>query len=113
MNVTSGEAITWMDAFIGNIPGSIGEVSTLALMIGAAMIVYMGIASWRIIAGVMIGMIAVSTLFNVIGSDTNAMFSMPWHWHLVLGGFAFGMFFMATDPVSASFTNKGKWWYGI
>ena len=101
MNVTSGEAITWMDAFIGNIPGSIGEVSTLALMIGAAMIVYMRIASWRIIAGVMIGMIAVSTLFNVIGSDTNAMFSMPWHWHLVLGGFAFGMFFMATDPVSA------------
>ena len=68
MNTVSGEAITWMDAFLGNIPGSIGEVSTLALMIGAAMIVYMGIASWRIIAGVMIGMIAASTLFNVIGS---------------------------------------------
>jgi Na+-transporting NADH:ubiquinone oxidoreductase subunit B len=101
-----------MDAFIGNIPGSIGEVSTLALMIGAAMIVYMRIASWRIIAGVMIGMIATATLFNVIGSDTNPMFNMPWHWHLVLGGFAFGMFFMATDPVSASFTNGGKWWYG-
>ena len=74
---------------------------------------YMGIASWRIIAGVMIGMIALSTLFNVIGSDTNPMFNMPWHWHLVLGGFAFGMFFMATDPVSASFTNKAKWAYGI
>ncbi|MEZ9629907.1 NADH:ubiquinone reductase (Na(+)-transporting) subunit B [Vibrio breoganii] len=111
-NVT-GQTITWMDAFIGNIPGSIGEVSTLFLMLGALMIVYMGIASWRIIAGVMIGMIATATLFNLIGSDTNAMFSMPWHWHLVLGGFAFGMFFMATDPVSASFTNKGKWWYGI
>jgi Na+-transporting NADH:ubiquinone oxidoreductase subunit B len=82
-------------------------------MLGAAMIVYMGIASWRIIAGVMIGMIATSFLFNVIGSDTNPMFSMPWHWHLVLGGFAFGMFFMATDPVSASFTDKGKWAYGI
>ncbi|GAB7219443.1 NADH:ubiquinone reductase (Na(+)-transporting) subunit B [Vibrio comitans] len=111
-NVT-GQTITWMDAFIGNIPGSIGEVSTLFLMLGALMIVYMGIASWRIIAGVMIGMIATATIFNLIGSDTNAMFSMPWHWHLVLGGFAFGMFFMATDPVSASFTNKGKWWYGI
>ncbi|GEA61741.1 NADH:ubiquinone reductase (Na(+)-transporting) subunit B [Vibrio breoganii] len=111
-NVT-GQTISWMDAFIGNIPGSIGEVSTLFLMLGALMIVYMGIASWRIIAGVMIGMIATATLFNLIGSDTNAMFSMPWHWHLVLGGFAFGMFFMATDPVSASFTNKGKWWYGI
>ncbi len=64
MNVTSGEAITWMDAFIGNIPGSIGEVSTLALMIGAAMIVYMRIASWLSFAGIMIGMIAVSTLFQ-------------------------------------------------
>jgi Na+-transporting NADH:ubiquinone oxidoreductase subunit B len=101
-----------MDAFIGNVPGSIGEVSTLALILGAALIVYMGIASWRIIAGVMIGMIITSFLFNIIGSDTNALFAMPWHWHLVLGGFAFGMFFMATDPVSASFTNKGKWWYG-
>ncbi|MCV5342912.1 RnfABCDGE type electron transport complex subunit D, partial [Escherichia coli] len=71
INNITGAPITWMDAFIGNIPGSIGEVSTLALMIGAAMIVYMRIASWRIIAGVMIGMIAVSTLFNVVGSDTN------------------------------------------
>ncbi|UJF18839.1 NADH:ubiquinone reductase (Na(+)-transporting) subunit B [Vibrio sp. SS-MA-C1-2] len=110
-NVT-GQAISWMDAFIGNIPGSMGEVSTLAILIGGAMIVYMGIASWRIIGGVLIGMIATATLFNIIGSDTNPMFSMPWHWHLVLGGFAFGMIFMATDPVSAAFTNKGKWWYG-
>ncbi|MDA9556943.1 NADH:ubiquinone reductase (Na(+)-transporting) subunit B [Vibrio sp.] len=113
INTVTGDAITWMDAFIGNIPGSIGEVSTLALLIGAAFIVYIRVASWRIIAGVLIGMIAVSTLFNLIGSDTNPLFSMPWHWHLVLGGFAFGMFFMATDPVSASFTHKGKWWYGI
>jgi Na+-transporting NADH:ubiquinone oxidoreductase subunit B len=108
----TGQAISWMDAFLGNLPGSIGEVSTLMILLGAAMIVYMRIASWRIIAGVMIGMIATSLLFNVIGSDTNPMFSMPWHWHLVLGGFAFGMAFMATDPVSAAFTNKGKWWYG-
>ena len=66
------------------------------------------IASWRIIAGVMIGMIAMSSLFNFIGSDTNPMFSMPWYWHLVVGGFAIGMLFMATDPVSASFTNVGN-----
>lgn len=112
-HVATGEAITWMDAFLGNIPGSVGEVSTFALMIGAAIIVFARIASWRIIAGVMIGMAAMATLFNLIGSETNAMFSMPWHWHLVLGGFALGMFFMATDPVSAAFTNKGKWWYGI
>ena len=111
-NVT-GEAITWFDAFLGNIPGSIGEVSTLAILIGGAMIVSMRIASWRIIAGVMIGMVATSTLFNIIGSETNPMFAMPFYWHLVLGGFAFGMMFMATDPVSASFTMKAKWWYGI
>ncbi len=61
----------------------------------------------------MIGMVATATLFNVIGSDTNPMFAMPWYWHLVLGGFAFGMMFMATDPVSASFTDKGKWSYGV
>lgn len=112
-HVATGDTITWLDAFIGNIPGSMGEVSTLALLIGAAIIVFARIASWRIIAGVMIGMAATATLFNLIGSETNAMFSMPWHWHLVLGGFAIGMFFMATDPVSAAFTNKGKWWYGI
>ena len=112
INTVTGESISWMNAFVGQIPGSIGEVSTLFILLGGAMIVFMGIASWRIIAGTMVGMIATATLFNIIGSDTNAMFSMPWHWHLVLGGFAFGMMFMATDPVSAAFTNKGKWWYG-
>ena len=104
--------LSWMDAFIGNMQGSIGEVSTLAILIGGAFIVITGIASWRIISGVMIGMIATSLLFNVIGSDTNHMFQLPWYWHLVMGGFAFGMIFMATDPVSASFTNKAKWYYG-
>ncbi|WP_233113145.1 NADH:ubiquinone reductase (Na(+)-transporting) subunit B [Aggregatibacter actinomycetemcomitans] len=111
-HTVTGQSISWMDAFIGNIPGSMGEVSTLAILIGGAIIVFTRIAAWRIIAGVMIGMIATSTLFNLIGSETNHMFSMPWYWHLVLGGFALGMVFMATDPVSASFTNTGKWWYG-
>ncbi|MFC3914832.1 NADH:ubiquinone reductase (Na(+)-transporting) subunit B [Pseudaeromonas sharmana] len=112
MHNATGQPISWLDAFLGNLPGSIGEVSTLMILLGMLMIVYMRIASWRIIAGVLLGMAATATLFNVIGSETNAMFSMPWHWHLVLGGFAFGMAFMATDPVSASFTNTGKWWYG-
>ncbi|WP_181314937.1 NADH:ubiquinone reductase (Na(+)-transporting) subunit B [Photobacterium phosphoreum] len=112
VNTITGQSITWMDAFVGHLPGSIGEVSTLAILIGGAFIVIMGIASWRIIAGTMIGMIVAATLFNIIGSDTNPMFNMPWQWHLVLGGFAFGMMFMATDPVSAAFTNKAKWWYG-
>lgn len=103
----------WMNAFIGNIQGSVGETSTLALLIGGLFIMYMRIASWKIVAGVMLGMLGTASLFNAIGSDTNSMFAMAWHWHLVLGGFAFGMLFMATDPVSASFTEKGKWLYGI
>lgn len=113
LDAIAQSGLTWMDAFLGNMQGSIGEVSTLAILIGGAFIVITGIASWRIIAGVMIGMIATSLLFNMIGSDTNNMFELPWYWHLVMGGFAFGMVFMATDPVSASFTDKGKWGYGL
>ncbi len=104
--------LSWLDAFLGNMQGSVGEVSTLAILIGGILMVGMGIASWRIILGVMLGMIGLSTLFNVLGSDSNAMFAMPWYWHLVLGGYAFGMIFMATDPVSASMTNTGKIWFG-
>ncbi|WP_158771461.1 NADH:ubiquinone reductase (Na(+)-transporting) subunit B [Paraglaciecola sp. L1A13] len=103
----------WWDAFFGNIQGSVGEVSTLAILLGGLFIIYMRIASWRIVLGVLLGGAVFSTLLNVIGSDTNAMFAMPWYWHVVTGGFAFGMFFMATDPVSASFTNTAKWAYGF
>jgi Na+-transporting NADH:ubiquinone oxidoreductase subunit B len=104
--------LTWFDAFLGTIQGSIGETSTLAIMIGGAVIVFAGVASWRIVLGVFLGMVAMSTLLNLIGSETNPMFSVPFYWHLVLGGFAFGMFFMATDPISASMTNTGKWVFG-
>ncbi|MFO7552640.1 MAG: NADH:ubiquinone reductase (Na(+)-transporting) subunit B [Haliea sp.] len=107
------QQITWMEAFVGSIPGSIGETSTLAILIGGALLLVTRIASWRIVAGVFLGMVALSTLFNIIGSDTNPAFAMPWYWHLVVGGFAFGMMFMATDPVSAAFTNTGKFAYGI
>jgi len=104
--------MTWWDAFLGNIQGSVGEVSTLAIFIGGAVLLTTGVASWRIMAGVLLGMIATSLFFNWIGSDTNPMFALPWHWHLVLGGFAFGMVYMATDPVSAAMTDTGRWWYG-
>ncbi len=107
------KVVSWMDAFMGNVYGSIGEVSTLAIFIGGAILLITQIASWRIVAGVMIGMVATSSLFNIIGSETNKMFELPWYWHLVIGGFAFGMIFMATDPVSASMTNTSKWLYGI
>jgi Na+-transporting NADH:ubiquinone oxidoreductase subunit B len=102
----------WWNAFWGFIPGSVGEVSTAAIFLGGAYILYKGIASWRIVLSVFAGMVFTSLLFNYIGSDTNAMFDMPWYWHLVTGGFAFGMMFMATDPVTMSFTNTGKYWFG-
>ncbi|MFA5493344.1 MAG: NADH:ubiquinone reductase (Na(+)-transporting) subunit B [Porticoccaceae bacterium] len=105
--------LTWLDAFFGGMQGSVGEVSTLAIFIGGAVLLITRIASWRIMLGVMLGMIALSTLFNMVGSDSNPLFAMPWHWHLVLGGFAFGMVFMATDPVSAAMTNTGKLIFGV
>jgi Na+-transporting NADH:ubiquinone oxidoreductase subunit B len=105
--------MTWMDAFIGREQGSVGEVSALAIFIGGVLLLVTRIASWRIVLGVMAGMVALSLLFNSVGSDTNPMFAMPWYWHLVLGGFAFGMIFMATDPVSAAMTDTGKFWFGV
>ncbi|MEQ8515729.1 MAG: NADH:ubiquinone reductase (Na(+)-transporting) subunit B [Chromatocurvus sp.] len=104
---------SWMDAFIGSIPGSIGETSTLAIMIGGAALLLTRIASWRIVAGVFLGMFLFSSFLNLVGSDSNPAFSMPWYWHFVVGGFAFGMFFMATDPVSAAMTHGGRWGFGI
>ena len=109
------EAVTvsWWDAFIGLEPGSLGETSTLAILLGGAFLLYTRIANWRIVSGVMFGMIMTTILLNTIGSDTNPMFAMPWWWHLVTGGFAFGMIFMATDPVTAAHTDTGRWWFGV
>jgi len=104
---------SWLDAFLGFIPGSMGETSALACLIGAAILLITGIASWRIMLSVVVGMTAVALLFNVIGSDTNPMFAVSPLWHFVLGGFAFGTVFMATDPVSAAMTEPGKYLYGL
>ena len=105
--------VTWMDAFFGPIQGSLGETSALACLLGGIFIIYTGVASWRIIAGVLIGTVATALLFNAAGSDTNPMFAMSWQWHVVLGGFAFGTVFMATDPVTACVTNSGRWVFGV
>ncbi|MGB5326275.1 MAG: NADH:ubiquinone reductase (Na(+)-transporting) subunit B [Pseudomonadales bacterium] len=105
--------IGWMNAFLGDIHGSIGETSTLAIGIGALILLGTGIASWRIMLGTFVGMFALSSLFNIVGGDGNIMFNVPWHWHLVIGGFAFGLVFMTTDPVSAAMTNTGRFWYGV
>lgn len=107
-----GEQIGWFNAFFGNMAGSIGETSTLAILLGGAFILVTGIASWRIVVGVIVGTVATSLLFNIIGSETNKMFAMPFWWHMVVGGWAFGTFFMATDPVTASVTNTGRFIFG-
>ncbi|MDH2274408.1 NADH:ubiquinone reductase (Na(+)-transporting) subunit B [Moraxella porci] len=107
-----GNTITWMDAFLGNMQGSIGEVSTLAILIGMIGLLWTRIASWRVIAGSVIGLVVTAFIFNLIGGE-NPMMSLPAHWHLVIGGFMFGAVFMATDPVSAAHTNTGRWCYGL
>jgi len=108
-----GMGITWTDAFMGKIPGSMGETSTLACLIGAAILIVMGIGSWRIMLGVVLGSLAITLLFNSMGSETNALLNVPFHWHVVLGGWAFGLVFMATDPVSAPYSNRGRFIYGF
>jgi len=101
-----------MDAFWGFVPGSMGETSALACLIGAFILVVTGVGSWRIMLGMLVSAMALAALFNAIGSPTNPMFAMGPLWHLFVGGFAFGMVFMATDPVSAAMTETGKWFYG-
>jgi Na+-transporting NADH:ubiquinone oxidoreductase subunit B len=105
--------LTWWDAFIGLIPGSMGETSALACFAGAILLLVTGIASWRVMLSVTLGTIAMATLLNGVGSETNPFFNVPFWWHFVLGGWAFGMVFMATDPVTAAATNTGRYIYGF
>ncbi|ASK68079.1 NADH:ubiquinone reductase (Na(+)-transporting) subunit B [Shewanella bicestrii] len=102
----------WWNNFFGFTVGAIGETSTLAVLLGGLLLLITRLADWRIVVGVMLGMITTATLFNVIGSSTNQMMAMPWTWHLVTGGFAIAMMFMATDPVTTSYTRQGKFAYG-
>ena len=106
--------ITWMDAFLGNIQGCFGETSALLCIVGAGILIATGVGSWKIMAGVVAGAVGTSLLMNGMASPdaANAMLHVPPHYHLVIGGLAFGLVFMATDPVSASMTDKGKWIYG-
>ena len=104
---------SWWDAFIGLIPGSMGETSALACLFGAVFLIATGVGSWRIMLSIVAGMVGLSLVLNVMGSDTNPMFAISPLQHFVYGGFAFGTVFMATDPVSAAFTEKGKIYYGL
>ena len=105
--------LTWWEAFVGRVPGSMGETSALACMAGAAVLVLTGIGSWRIMVSVFVGTLATGALLNSIGSTTNPFFDVPFHWHFVLGGWAFGTVFMATDPVSAPSADTAKYTYGF
>ncbi len=108
----AGRGMSWWDSFYGFVPGSMGETSTLACLLGLAFLLATKIANYRMVLGCLGGMIGFSLLLNWIGSDTNPMFAMPWHWHLVLGGYAFGLVFMVTEPVSGAHTNMGRYIYG-
>ncbi|MCK5511967.1 MAG: NADH:ubiquinone reductase (Na(+)-transporting) subunit B [Thermodesulfovibrionales bacterium] len=110
---TLNVSVSWMDAFIGFIPGSMGETSTIAALIGALILIVTGIGSWRIMLSAAIGLVGFSLLLNIIGSATNPMFGLSPVWHLVLGSFAFGVVWMATDPVTGAQTEKGKYVYGF
>ncbi|MBA3546882.1 MAG: NADH:ubiquinone reductase (Na(+)-transporting) subunit B [Nannocystis sp.] len=103
----------WWSAFVGLVPGSMGETSALACLIGAAILILTGVGSWRTMFGVTLGTFVMAAGLNAIGSETNSMFGLPPIWHMVLGGWAFGMVFMATDPVSSAFTAWGKVLYGF
>lgn len=100
-----------MDMFLGFIPGSVGETSTLAILIGGAFLLFTGIASWRIMLAGVVGAVITTLGFNALG--LTSLMNFPWYDHLFVGGFAFGLVFMATDPVSAAQTERGKWIYGF
>ena len=111
--VTQGLNISWTQAFLGLMPGSLGETSALCCLIGALILIATGIGSWRIMLSVLLGGFLSALAFWLLRDfSENPMFHMPPWWHLVTGGFAFGLVFMATDPVSATMTETGKWFYG-
>jgi len=107
------EGASWWRAFLGLVPGSMGETSALACLLGAVLLIATGVGSWRTMAGVVVGTVLLSALLNQAGSATNPMFGVPFWWHMVLGGWALGTVYMATDPVSSSYTEGGRWLYGI
>jgi Na+-transporting NADH:ubiquinone oxidoreductase subunit B len=104
---------TWWQLFVGNQPGPLGITSLLGCLLGAAYLLVTGTASWRIMLGSFFGMVATVLLLNNFGPADDPMYAVPWTWHMVIGGWAFGTVFLATDPVAAATTNPGRWGFGI
>jgi Na+-transporting NADH:ubiquinone oxidoreductase subunit B len=109
---TVGDKLTPLQAFIGVMPGSIGETSTIAILLGAVILIWTGVASWKIMVSSVIGALGVGLLINAC-AEPGTFAAVPAYWHLILGGFAFGAVFMATDPVTSAQTETGKWIYGF
>lgn len=105
--------LNFWNALVGLEPGSLGETSALACLAGAVILVATGVGSWRIMAAVALGTVAMASLFNAVGSATNPYYAVPFWWHMVAGGWAFATVFMATDPVTAPFSDAGRWAYGL
>jgi Na+-transporting NADH:ubiquinone oxidoreductase subunit B len=112
INVNGSTATLW-DMVVGLIPGSIGETSVIAILLGAIILLWTGVASWKTMISVFVGGVVMGLIFNLFGSDNNMMAQLPWYEHIVLGGFCFGAVFMATDPVTSARTEKGKFIYGF
>ncbi|HDY75969.1 MAG TPA: NADH:ubiquinone reductase (Na(+)-transporting) subunit B, partial [Candidatus Marinimicrobia bacterium] len=105
---------SWSNMFWGYIPGSIGETNKFLIILGALFLIYTGIVNWRVIVGALTGLIATAMLTNFMASySSNTMLTLPAHYHLVMGGFLFGIAFMATEPVTGTHTDKGRWIYGF
>ncbi|MBC8384976.1 MAG: NADH:ubiquinone reductase (Na(+)-transporting) subunit B [Candidatus Cloacimonetes bacterium] len=113
IQVLADKGYTLWNLFLGIIPGSIGETSTLAILIGLCILLFTKIASWRIIFSVFAGGLVMSLILNAAAPDKSSILALPFYYHFVMGGFAFGAVFMATDPVTASGTNTGKFVYGF
>jgi Na+-transporting NADH:ubiquinone oxidoreductase subunit B len=109
----TGQDFSWTTAFVGLEPGSMGETSALACLIGAVILIVTGVGSWRLMAAVSLGTVAMASLFNAVGSAANPYYAVPFWWHMVAGGWAFATVFMVTDPVTAPYSNTGRWIYGL
>jgi Na+-transporting NADH:ubiquinone oxidoreductase subunit B len=112
LQVVAAVDYSYWQLFIGDRPGAVGAVSTLGALIGAIFLVLTGMASWRVMLGAVAGLVAVSLISNSVAPG-DGLFAVPWYWHLVLGGFAFGTVFIATDPVAGPMTNAGRWGFGL
>jgi len=112
LKVVSAVGYSYWQLFIGDKPGAVGVVSSLGAIIGALFLIWSGMASWRIMLGALIGLVGTALILNLIAPG-NDLFSVPWYWQLVMGGFLFGVVFLATDPVAGPMTDSGRWGFGL